>query len=46
MPKSEERELFEVYAIKYAHNAERTRNGNMLYTDPHDAPMPLDYFIW
>ena len=23
-----------------------TRNGNMLYMDEHDVPMPLDYFEW
>ena len=32
--------------MKYAHNANRTRNGNMLYMDEHDVPMPLDYFVW
>ena len=46
MSKSEEREVFEIYAVKYAHNANRTRNGNMLYMDEHDRPMPLDYFVW
>ncbi len=46
MTKSEEREVFEIYAVKYAHNANRTRNGNMLYMDEHDVPMPLDYFVW
>ena len=46
MGKSENREVFEIYAVKYAHNANRTRNGNMLYMDEHDVPMPLDYFVW
>ena len=46
MSKSEDREVFEIYAVKYAHNANRTRNGNMLYMDEHDVPMPLDYFVW
>ena len=46
MGKSEDREVFEIYAVKYAHNANRTRNGNMLYLDEHDVPMPLDYFVW
>ena len=45
MSKSEDREVFEIYAVKYAHNANRTRNGNMLYVDEHDVPMPLDYFV-
>ena len=46
MSKLEDREVFEIYAVKYAHNANRTRNGNMLYMDEHDVPMPLDYFVW
>jgi glyoxylase-like metal-dependent hydrolase (beta-lactamase superfamily II) len=36
---------YEVYAIKYAHHERRSRE-NFLGGDPHDAPMPLDYFIW
>jgi len=36
---------YEVYAIKYARR-ESTRNANFLFVDPHDGPMPIDYFIW
>jgi len=36
---------YEVYAIKYARR-ESTRNQNMLFADPHDGPMPIDYYIW
>ena len=36
---------YEVYAIKYAHHA-RTASQNFLGGDPHDGPMPLDYFVW
>lgn len=36
---------YEVYAIKYAHH-ERTAAQNFLGGDPHDGPMPMDYFIW
>ena len=46
MSKSEDREVFEIYAVKYADNANRTRNGNILHMDEHNAPMPLDYFVW
>ena len=46
MSKLGNKEVFEIYAVKYAHNANRTRNGNMLYMDEHDVPMPLDYFVW
>jgi glyoxylase-like metal-dependent hydrolase (beta-lactamase superfamily II) len=36
---------YEVYAIKYAHHA-RTARENFLGGDPHDGPMPMDYFVW
>lgn len=39
-------EPYEVYAIRYAHNAAARRAGNFLGGDPHDGPMPLDYFVW
>lgn len=37
--------LYEVYAIKFAQHARRRRE-NFLGGDPHDGPMPLDYFVW
>ncbi len=36
---------FEVYAVKYAHHARRAAE-NFIGGDPHDGPMPLDYFVW
>jgi glyoxylase-like metal-dependent hydrolase (beta-lactamase superfamily II) len=36
---------YEVYAVKYAHHARRAAE-NFLGGDPHDGPMPLDYFVW
>jgi glyoxylase-like metal-dependent hydrolase (beta-lactamase superfamily II) len=36
---------YEVYAIKYAHHA-RSAKENFLGGDPHDGPMPMDYFVW
>jgi glyoxylase-like metal-dependent hydrolase (beta-lactamase superfamily II) len=38
-------ERYEVYAIKYAHHARRA-SENFIGGDPHDGPMPLDYFVW
>ena len=36
---------YEVYAIRYAmRDAKRT--NNFIGGDPHDAPMPMDYFLW
>jgi glyoxylase-like metal-dependent hydrolase (beta-lactamase superfamily II) len=36
---------FEVYAIKYA--TREARSGEHFYGgDPHDIPMPMDYYVW
>ncbi|MFC4273864.1 N-acyl homoserine lactonase family protein [Achromobacter aloeverae] len=38
---------FEVYAIRYAHHANRRASDNYLGTvDFHDAASGLDYFVW
>jgi glyoxylase-like metal-dependent hydrolase (beta-lactamase superfamily II) len=37
--------VYEVYALKYAHHARRA-SENFIGGDPHDGPMPLDYFVW
>jgi glyoxylase-like metal-dependent hydrolase (beta-lactamase superfamily II) len=36
---------YEIYAIKYAHH-DRTAAENFIGGDPHNGPMPLDYFVW
>src|ERR1051326_4609294 len=36
---------YELYAIRYAHH-ERRASENFLGGDPHDGPMPMDYFVW
>lgn len=36
---------YEVYAVRYARH-ERRAAENFLGGDPHDVPMPLDYFVW
>lgn len=41
-----EPEPYEIHAVRYAHNAAATRAGNFLGGDPHDGPMPLDFFVW
>lgn len=38
-------EPFDVFAVKYAEHR-RTASSNFLGGDPHDGPMPMDYFIW
>ena len=43
-------DVFALYAVRYAHNAHRKRGHTFLVKqpggDPHDAPMPMDYFVW
>src|SRR5690606_18590485 len=36
---------YEIHAIKYA-SMDRKRSDNFLGHDPHDGPMPLDFFVW
>lgn len=36
---------YEVFAIKYA-EFHRTASSNFIGGDPHDGPMPMDYFVW
>jgi hypothetical protein len=37
---------YEVFAIRYAHNAERRAGENFMGGDLHDGPMPMDYFVF
>lgn len=36
---------FKVYAIRYA-RVDKRAGENFVGGDPHDGPMPMDYFIW
>ena len=38
-------DLHEVYAITYA-RVDRRSPDNFLGGDPHDVPMPLNYYVW
>ncbi|MDX2314443.1 MAG: N-acyl homoserine lactonase family protein [Gammaproteobacteria bacterium] len=39
-------ELYEIFALRYAERTNRTRADNFKVTDDHDAPMPIDYYLW
>lgn len=43
MPDSD---IYEVFALRYAERTERTRRESFIFADDHDAPQPIDYFIW
>ena len=36
---------YRVYALRYATRNAR-RQDHFIGGDPHDAPMPMDYFVW
>lgn len=38
--------VYEVYALRYATSSNRRRSENFIAKDPHDDPMPMDYFVW
>lgn len=38
--------LYEVFALRYAHLADRNQGSNLIFPDDHTAPMPLDFFVW
>ena len=37
---------WQVHAIKYADRNSRTRAASFLFDDNHDAPHPMDYYMW
>ncbi|OZI18361.1 MBL fold hydrolase [Bordetella genomosp. 9] len=42
---SDELPRYQVYAVRYATRPAH-RAANFLGGDPHDAPMPMDYYVW
>ncbi len=38
-------DMWEVHAVRYGHH-KRTAAENFLDGDPHNGPMPMDYFVW
>lgn len=41
-----EQDLYEVFALKYAERSDRTRRESFIFADAHDAPHPIDYYLW
>jgi len=37
---------YQVHAVRYARASSRRRSDNFLGGDPHDGPMPMDFFVW
>jgi len=38
-------DMYELFAVRYGHH-DRRAAANFLGGDPHDGPMPLDYYVW
>ena len=38
-------DVYELFAVRYGHN-DRLAAANFIGGDPHNGPMPLDYFVW
>jgi glyoxylase-like metal-dependent hydrolase (beta-lactamase superfamily II) len=38
-------DCYELYALRYARH-DRRAHENFLGGDPHDGPMPMDYYVW
>ena len=36
---------YELFAIRYA-TRDAQRSAHFIGGDPHDGPMPMDYFVW
>lgn len=36
---------YKIHALRYA-TVNRSRGENFIAHDPHDGPMPMDYFVW
>jgi len=39
-------DTYEILALKYAEFAQRKRYESFIAADDHDAPHPIDYFVW
>ena len=39
-------ETYEILAIKYAERTDRRRVESFIAADDHDAPHPIDFFVW
>ncbi|NNE86609.1 MAG: N-acyl homoserine lactonase family protein [Silicimonas sp.] len=38
--------VWEIFAVKYADRDARVRGDSFIFDDNHDAPHPMDYFMW
>ena len=39
-------DTWEIYALRYAAKENRTRRESFLFADDHDAPHPIDFYVW
>lgn len=41
-----ENDVYEVFALRYAERTARKRLESFIFADAHDAPHPIDYYVW
>ncbi len=39
-------EIYEVFALKYAHTVRPSREFYLFSPDPHEGPRPISYYLW
>lgn len=39
-------DAYDILAVKYAERTARTRHESFILADDHNAPHPMDYFVW
>ncbi len=37
---------YEIFALRYARSGARTQRDVLIWPEDHDAPMPLDFYLW
>jgi glyoxylase-like metal-dependent hydrolase (beta-lactamase superfamily II) len=38
--------IYEIFALRYAHMADRLRASNFIFPDDHASAMPIDFYVW
>lgn len=41
-----ERDVYELFALRYGEKTDRTRRESFIFADAHEGPHPIDYYIW
>lgn len=39
-------DIWEIFALRYGQNSNRTRRESFLFADDHASPHPIDFYVW